>query len=354
MQKDNALRLAFAYAGCFLGAGYVSGQELWQFFGTYGRLGVAGMLLSMVLFFAFGILMLRLIQRTGIDQADALVVRSENRLLRGIYGALQGFFLVGLFVIMAAGGGALAKQVFGLPVWLGSAVFCLLVMLVSLSGTNGMMAVFSAIVPLLVICSVLISLIAVSRYGIDRLVIPPSGEGSSLLGNWVLAAFTYVSYNLFSSIGILAPVGVMIRSRRTVWCGIFISCILLFAIAAGIFLAMHTDLSVTSDALPMLTVAKHVGPVWYYLYALLLFGGMFGTSLSCMVAAQHYGYRRFPQLGMHRRSAALLIGVGVWLGSLFGFGELVGVVYPLCGYCGAFAILGLIHHAASLKTLNKT
>ena len=35
-RKESALRLGFTFAGCYLGAGYVSGQELWQFFGCFG------------------------------------------------------------------------------------------------------------------------------------------------------------------------------------------------------------------------------------------------------------------------------------------------------------------------------
>jgi|GEM_PF-4829672 len=41
-QKIGTLRLALTFAGCFLGAGYVSGQELWQYFGAFGARGFWG------------------------------------------------------------------------------------------------------------------------------------------------------------------------------------------------------------------------------------------------------------------------------------------------------------------------
>ena len=37
-----------------LGAGYVSGQELWQFFGSFGAKGVAGLLVAVALLFSPG------------------------------------------------------------------------------------------------------------------------------------------------------------------------------------------------------------------------------------------------------------------------------------------------------------
>lgn len=351
MKNDDALRLGFTYAGCFLGAGYVSGQELWQFFGVYGLNGGKGMIFAILLFFGFGVLLLRLIQRTGLSQADELIVRPHWPFLRGIVGLLQEFFLFGIFVIMAAGVGALTEQILGLSALWGSIAFCLLVMGVSLSGTRGMMNVFSFVVPLLVICSVLISLIAVARYGWGNIRISntTSGSGNPLLGNWVLAAFTYVAYNLFGSIGVLAPVGGMISSKRTVYGGILVGCIVLFAIAGGIFLALHTDLAVTSTQLPMLVIAREAGTFWYYLYAVLLFGGMFGTSLSCMVAAQHYGYQKMPGMAHHRIVTAANLAAIAWAGSLFGFGGLVSTVYPITGYCGALAIVGLVLHDIAIR-----
>ena len=46
MKKINSLSLCLTFAGCFLGAGYVSGQELWQFFGAYGIGGIAGFIVA--------------------------------------------------------------------------------------------------------------------------------------------------------------------------------------------------------------------------------------------------------------------------------------------------------------------
>jgi len=36
MKQLSAAQLALSYTGVFLGAGFVSGQELWQFFSCFG------------------------------------------------------------------------------------------------------------------------------------------------------------------------------------------------------------------------------------------------------------------------------------------------------------------------------
>ena len=74
MKKLNVFRLGLLFAGCFLGAGYVSGQELRQYFVVYGAKGYLGLLAAVAILYIFGVLCLRMAQRTGLTGADELVV----------------------------------------------------------------------------------------------------------------------------------------------------------------------------------------------------------------------------------------------------------------------------------------
>ena len=49
MKKLNVFRLGLLFAGCFLGAGYVSGQELRQYFVVYGAKGYLGLLAAVAI-----------------------------------------------------------------------------------------------------------------------------------------------------------------------------------------------------------------------------------------------------------------------------------------------------------------
>lgn len=109
-RKESALRLGFTFAGCYLGAGYVSGQELWQFFGCFGWQGIAGLLLAVALSFFFGVLLLRLVQRTGCDQTDALVIRRPIPLLRDAVGLLQLFSSSGYWSSWRPGWGRFSRR----------------------------------------------------------------------------------------------------------------------------------------------------------------------------------------------------------------------------------------------------
>ena len=70
-RKESALRLGFTFAGCYLGAGYVSGQELWQFFGAFGNWGYVGFVLAALLFTVINPLML-------LTKAKAQIQRNKS------------------------------------------------------------------------------------------------------------------------------------------------------------------------------------------------------------------------------------------------------------------------------------
>lgn len=91
----------------------------------------------------------------------------------------------------------------------------------------------------------------------------------------------------------------------------------------------------------MLAAAGALGGGWYYLYGVLLLCAMLGTALSCAVALRHYCMVRFSTMANRRFSFVLLLAIPAWLCSLFGFGKLIGTVYPICGSTGCTGPAGV-------------
>ena len=58
MKKISVLEIATVFTGSFLGAGFLSGQELLQFFGVFGGYGLAGMVLAIAAFCLFSLLVM--------------------------------------------------------------------------------------------------------------------------------------------------------------------------------------------------------------------------------------------------------------------------------------------------------
>lgn len=342
MKKINAIKLMFTFAGCFLGAGYVSGQELWQFFGSFGKIGFVGIAVAAALLSAFGIVLTRYVQLTGISNMDQVVIKKDIKALRFIFIILEVFFLFGIFVIMTAGVGAMLKQVFGISPLIGSGVFSVLVGLVAIFGMSGMVTAFSVTVPALVIMSAVIFIISGVETGFDGISFTPSAVENPLLQNWLISAVLFVSYNLFASIGILTPIEKAVNNKKTLYTGIIGGGVLLFIIALGIMLTMAIHTHSVTEQLPMLAAAQSLSPIFTVIFAVLLFGGMFGTSVSSVFAIDEFLRTRFKASKSISIISIFIICALAFVGSVFGFDKLIGVVYPVCGYLGVVALVLIV------------
>lgn len=344
MKKLGSLRLGLSFAGCFLGAGYVSGQELWQFFGSFGAKGFSGLAITMLLLYAIGVLMIRLNQETGLAEIDRLVVRKDIAVLRVAVFTMETVFLFGVCIIMAAGVGALLNQLFGLPTWIGCALFTFAVAAASLAGLEGMVRAFSVSVPILVGVTFLFGLTAVIKGGIPE--IPHTASGSNpLMGSWLVAALTFTSYNIFGNIAIVSPLGQFVKDKKTVLGGMGIGVLMLLIIALSVLISVYAESSVISAELPMLALASEKSRLLGFVYGFLLLIAMFGTSLSSLVAFTNMLCLKSERIRSRKVPMVVIFAFGMFVGSLFGFGDLIGIIYPLFGYCSsAFVVLMVAHY----------
>ncbi len=349
LDQLNARRIGLTFAGSFLGAGYVSGQELWQFFGSFGRSGMAGAAAAMALVTVFGLALMYIVSRTGVTEMDHVLVPWERMAwLRRLSSFLQLTLLFGVAAIMYAGGGALFHQLFSLPPWLGSAAMAVLVTLIAMRGLRGTVGAFSLIVPAIALLTVAFSALTLSRYG---LYVPRETMSGSnpLMQNAFFGAAAFAFYNFFGSVGILAPLGGVTASPKAARRGVFLGAGLLLLIAMSVLLAVTAVRETAAEELPMLALAYRLSRPMGFLYGVLLLMSMYGSAISMTVAITTYAAAKSARIAVHRKKFLAFLGALAFAASLFGFGDLISVVYPVFGYCGSIFILCMLVHALQLK-----
>lgn len=341
MKDLNFIKLAVVYAGCFLGAGYVSGQELLQYFGDFGLMGYVGLAGAMLLFFLLGLLIMSLTEKTGIYEAEKLAVPWEIKPLRVCFSALEMLLMFAIAAIMNAGAGALAEQLFSIPHAAAGAVFAGVVLLCALAGLSSLVSVFSLSVPCLALASVLTAAATLARGGVPAL---ETQSANGLLGNWFVSAMNFACYNFFATIVIIAPFGRYVKKRGTRVAGIGCGTFMLLLIALGVLLSVDCVPGAAESELPMLTVAARLHPWAGYGYALLLIAAMFGAALSSQVSVVNYFAGKFPAVGRKRGLFTALVCGTSFAAGLFGFGDLIGVLYPVFGYGSILFIVTITAH----------
>ena len=342
MKQLSAMQLAVSYTGVFLGAGFVSGQELWQFFSCFGPIGLLGFLGTAALFFCVDYALLRLIMATGEEDMARMLTPGDRPGLRVVVSVMQRLLLFGVCVIMIAGGAVLLSHPLRIPPWMAGLIFTAAVLLVAQFGLHGLVTTFSLVVPAITVCAVLLGIIALFQSGFR--FAPATGSVSALIPNWVVGFFTYAAYNLFGTICVLAPMAKHLPDLTTLNRGLWIGNTLLILLAGSIISALAARPDAGLSELPMATLAGRLHPALEGGYDLLMGMGMFSAALSsCNAVINQLSLSR-EWINARRKLMTTLLLAGAWLLSLAVFGNLIGVIYPVFGYAGIPFLVFLVRN----------
>lgn len=347
--KIGVLKMAFTFAGCFLGAGYVSGQELWQYFGSYGPVGFAGLTLAIALLVVITVIVMDLAMKTGKTGMSDLVVRKDIPWLKALFSLMEVFLFFGIGSIMIAGIGNLFVSLLGLPAYIACAVATAISAVIGYFGLEGMVAVFSSTSPFLVVTAFIICILRLKNVDITGISCS-GGTLNPMLGPWYFSAVNYTALNIFGSIALLSPLGNYVEGgRKGIIKGTVIGGAALLVMALFIIFALYSLPESVTDEMPMLTIAGTVGPAASWIYAVLIFVAMLGIAQSCTVAVSRQLETHFAPARKHKKLEFFIMAILLYLASLMGFSGLVGFVYPIFGYIGIVSIILVVEHYVSWR-----
>ena len=196
-------------------------------------------------------------------------------------------------------------------------------------------------------------IISVSQNGVQ--FAQPAAAGSNpLMGSWVVAALSFACYNTFGNIAMISPLGEFMKSKKAAVCGIAVGAAVLLAIAGSVLLSISARPSLSDAELPMLALAQSKGKAVGIVYGVLLLLAMFGTALSNLVGFTSIIFRKSERIKSHKTLFTVACAAATVCGSLVGFGDLIGVIYPIFGYCSSVFIVLMIEHYINVRKAGKT
>jgi len=330
MKTVTTIQLAISFVGVFLGAGFVSGQELWQFFACFGPAGFLGFLLSTGLFFLVDLALLQLARSTGTSDVAALILPGDHPRLCVLIDLMQCLLLFGTVVIMIAGGAALLSDMTGLPAPVCGALFALILLPAAMFELQGLVAAFSVLVPVLAATAVIMGATILFRQGFQ--LAPATGSVSPLLPNWWVSGITYAAYNLFCTLGVLVPFAALVPEQKTIRRGLCLGSVLFVVMTFGILASMMILPAAGSSELPTAVLARQLHPWLGAVYDLLMGLAMFAAALAGVIALVNQAGFHWAALRQHRKGSMIVFLLLAYVLSLLGFSDLIGVIYPIFGY----------------------
>lgn len=333
--------IALAYVGVMIGAGVSSGQDLLQYFVSFGAWGLIGVIVLGVLHVGFGRLMIALGSYYQSDDHSVVLAEISHPV---IYRILDIALIITCFIfgfVMTSGAGANLNQQFGMPFWVGAFLCTALTIVVSFLDFKKIIGVIGVFTPMILVMIALIFMTNVLGRHWDLAEMNRISQTiqSPFSSVW-MSVVNYFAVCVMSAIAMAFVMGGSIfkineAEKSGAWGGFMVGVI--FFITTLILFA-NSDKVVKSDV-PMLAIAKEVNPIFATLYAFVIFGLIFNTVFSLYYALG----KRFAA-GSEKRFKFFVTAFSLsgFLVSFMGFRQLVAVMYPIIGYMGLLMLVVLV------------
>lgn len=345
--------IASAFIGVIVGAGFASGQEVLQYFTSFGIMGTFGAVITTAIFAYVGMMLVWLGSRSKTDSHKKVI---HNITGNSVIGRLLGwaidvvivFTLFGVGVVMIAGAGSNLNQQFNVPPVVGTLLMTILIILAGMLRVDGVVKVIGNITPFLIIFIVIISIYSFvttdTSFGELHKV---SDAIPSSLPHWLVAGINYASFNTAVGASMAIVMGGSEKNPKVAAIGGLVGGIALGIMIVLSHLAIFMQINhVGQMDMPMLGIVNNISPILGFIMASVIFAMIFNTGLGMFYAFA----TRFTVVNTKRFKVFYTVSViiGLLL-SFVGFTDLVAIFYPLIGYLGLILIFVLIYAPFKLK-----
>lgn len=280
----NILGIAMAFVGVVVGAGFASGQEILQFFSSFGYWGLLGGVVSGLCFTILGMAVGELSQvSVSHSFKEGLYLICGPR-LGVVVDIMITFFMYAIAVVMFAGGGSLMEQQWGVPAQYGSIAVMLITVLIVFLRVDRVMAFIGSVTPILVLMMIFLCIYSWNTRDLPLeeldVIAHTKPQGA---GHWLVGSLLYVSYNMVVGAPFLMIAGAQAISRRNALLGGLVGGLLLgfliVLISAGVFGRIDT---IGSAALPMLMLATEQSKLLGTIMSVVIFAMILTTSVGVL------------------------------------------------------------------------
>lgn len=345
-KHDVSLKTVIKFAGAFtaflIGSGFATGQEVLQYFASYGYLGVLGAILTLLILTYVGVSFLTVGQRENFDKGSDIYRYYCGNKLGTFFDYFSTFFCFLSFTVMISGAGATLSQHYGLSVYIGGILMAVLALITVIMGLNKIVDIIGKIGPVIVIISILLGLVAIFRNFsnlspsiVDNSLKSLDSQGTLIKAstNWIFAAFSYVGFCMLWLAGFLAAMGTQAQNKKEAAIGGALGAtsfsIAVIVVALGLLSCINT---VAGSQIPMLHLARNIHPVLATVFAIIIMAGIYTTSVPLLWNVSS----RFTkdESKNFKILTAVLVVIGTIIGLLLPFAKLINIVYVINGYVG--------------------
>lgn len=304
----NALSAAMVLIGTFIGAGFASGREVYQYFGIFGKYGGAGIAISCIILGLFTYCTADNIQCLG---EEVYIERICN--FRWVKWFFNCYMLL-IFCTMITAFGECLHQAFDFPKIYGVILIDFVAIIILYFGAEGLIKFNTFVTPVIV-------------SGIFFALISEKTVNVFAYNNFVTSSVVYTSYNIISLPFVMSGMKKIFSSRKTIAACATIFGGIIFLLAVCVLKLLNA--ADVNDSIPILGV---VSKNYVYVFILVL-------AMSMLTTAVANGYGFMSAVAVCKKHTLPFLGLFAILFSLFSFSFVVKYLYGFFGYMGIYILL---------------
>ena len=341
MSYKNVIGIALSFIGLLVGAGFATGQEVVQYFTSFGISGMWGILVAGLVMTLAGTVFLQLGSYFHASEHNQVFRNITHPIISRILDVAVILTLFAVGFVMLAGAGSNMQQQFGWPAWVGSLLMLVLVLITGMLDVDKVSQIIGLLTPTLIIAVLFAGTYTLLHMpdNVDA-AIAASEAIESPIPHWLISALNYNGLALILAVSMSLVIGGDNISPREAGVGGIVGgavYAVLMAIA-GFSLLMNAE-NVGDSDIPMLTLVDNIHPTLGVIMAIIIYLMIFNTAIGMF-------YALGKRLSSGKESKYRIIFIAGCLAgfavSFAGFKALMQYVYPVLGYMGIVLVAILL------------
>lgn len=369
----SILLTAGAFISYTVGSGFASGNEVLQFYGSWGFPGaIFAMLGGITTAVLYCVCLFWIGRQVDLDKPSDLYFFFGGKALGWFFQIFVYVFILGCYMLMFSGAGNLLQQQFGIPKWIGAVVLGVISLVVILGGLKTIENVLG--------CAGIVILGYAFIFSIVSLLNPGSGiaqsasitaavengqvwqanffgmfplsliPGLSALNGPAVEGGLYATMCLVSGFPFYFMLGKRSKSGKE---AVISGCVTAVAFYACVGLTLLIMLlnggSLINPAtnkmfeFPLVAAINSLWPSGSWTYVVIIFIGIFTTTTGYLWVINDLLFPGSEKLtGKGRTLIIILLLMGIALGGIIPFSALINIMFPLSGLVGLIIVVSVI------------
>ncbi len=352
------LILAGANIAYTTGAGYGTGQELMQYFTSYGYFGFLGLLILVLLFIGFDSIIAIDSRKYQLKNISDVFNHYCGKILGSVLSVFSFAFLFGMAALMIAGAGAYFSEYFEINTMIGSAIITGCVLITCLFGLKKTVNVIGLIGPAIAVFVLAIGITAIVNGQMDlksgHEFLINKGTTIQPSGNWFIAAIMFFSFcTLFRGPYIIGTAIHRAEKIKYIVWGNIIGIVTYGVLGTILMSGQITNAPlVDGKEVPNLTLGLMISPLIGGIFGLVLILAIYTTatpliwSVADIVTKENSKF--FPWI------ISIACGLAFTTSNLASFSVLYNFISTIAAYVGFLFIIPVIYTKFFRKELTQS